>query len=115
MELQEILSVALGTLIVIVIAHFAVFWVVRTMYPPPPSVVYMPAPASIVTSTPTGLSTTPVETFTSPALPEQQNVSVPTYPTSVQVEAPREERRPGPPPPEDTSIRGNPGAAAPNA
>jgi len=108
MELQEILSVALGTLIVIVIAHFAVFWVVRTMYPPPPSVVYMPAP------TPPAVSSTPIETFTSPALPEQQNVSVPTYAPPVSVEAPREEKRPGPPPPEDTSIRGKSGVATSN-
>jgi hypothetical protein len=111
MELQEILSVALGTLIVIVIAHFAVFWVVRTMYPPPPSVVYMPAPTAAAPV----LSSTPIETFTSAAVPEQQNVSVPTYSPPVPVEAPREERRAGPPPPEDTSIRGNPGVASPNA
>lgn len=110
MELQEILSVALGTLIVIVIAHFAVFWVVRTMYPPPPSVVYMPAPTAVAPT----LSSTPIETFTSPALPEQQNVSVPTYAPPVPVEAPREERK-GPPPPEDTSIRRKPGMDGANA
>ncbi len=114
MELQEILSVALGTLIVIVIAHFAVFWVVRTMYPPPASVVYMPAPTA-APAIPAQLSSTPIETFTSAALPEQQNVSIPTYATPVPVEAPREEKRAGPPPPEDTSIRGSPGVAAPNA
>ena len=110
MELQEIISVALGTLIVIVIAHFTVFWVVRTMYPPPTSVVYMPAP----TSAP-AISSTPIETFTAPPSSEQQNVTLPTYAAPLPVEAPREEKRPGPPPPEDTSIRGNPGVAPPNA
>jgi hypothetical protein len=111
MELQEILTVAIGTLIVIVIAHFAVFWVVRTMYPPPPSVVYMPAP---VPDAPI-LSSTPIDTFTAPPSSQQQNVTLPTYAPSVPVETPREEKRPGPPPPEDTSIRGNPGVAPPNA
>lgn len=110
MELQEIISVALGTLIVIVIAHFTVFWVVRTMYPPPTSVVYMPAP----TAAP-AISSTPIDTFTAPPSSEQQNVTLPTYAAPLPVEAPREEKRPGPPPPEDTSIRGNPGVAPPNA
>ena len=110
MELQEIISVALGTLIVIVIAHFTVFWVVRTMYPPPTSVVYMPAPAVAP-----AISSTPIDTFTAPPSSEQQNVTLPTYAAPLPVEAPREEKRPGPPPPEDTSIRGNPGVAPPNA
>jgi hypothetical protein len=103
MELQEILSVAIGTLVVIVIAHFAVFWVVRTLYPPP--VVMVQAPQQQV--------------FTPPAvIPQQepiQNVTIPTYTTPVSVEAPRQEgERRGPPPPEDTSIRGKPGMDAPN-
>ena len=102
MELQEILSVALGTLIVIVIAHFAVFWVVRTLYPP---VVYMSQPQQV---------------FTQPAVvPQQepiQNVTIPTYAPPMPVETPREEgERKGPPPPEDTSIRGNPGLGSTNA
>jgi hypothetical protein len=97
MELQEILSVAIGTLVVIVIAHFAVFWVVRTLYPPP--VVYMQQPQ-------------PQQVFTPPAVIQEpiQNVTIPTYAPPVPVEAPREEgERRGPPPPEDTSIRGKPG------
>ena len=103
MELQEILSVALGTLIVIVIAHFAVFWVVRTLYPP---VVYMPQQQQAV--------------FTPPPVIQQQepiqNVTIPTYETPLPVEAPREEgERKGPPPPEDTSIRGKPGLGSVNA
>ncbi len=106
MELQEILSVAIGTLVVIVIAHFAVFWVVRTLYPPP--VVYMPQPQQ------------PQQVFTPPpVIPQaepQQNVTLPTYAPPVSVEAPREEgERRGPPPPEDTSIRGKPGLGTSNA
>lgn len=100
MELQEILSVAIGTLIVTVIAHFAVFWVVRTLYPPAMS---MPQPV----------------VFTPPAVVQQQeavqNVTLPSYEIPVPVEAPREEgERKGPPPPEDTSIRGKSGVDAPN-
>jgi hypothetical protein len=109
MELQEILSVAIGTLVVIVIAHFAVFWVVRTLYPPP--VVYMPQPQP---------QQPQQQVFTPPAVIPQaepiQNVTIPTYAPSMPVEAPREEgERRGPPPPEDTSIRGKPGLGTPNA
>ena len=106
MELQEILSISIGTLVVIVIAHFAVFWVVRTLYPP--QVVMVQAPVQ------------PQQVFTpAPVVPQQepqvQNVTIPTYATPVSVEAPREEgERRGPPPPEDTSIRGKPGVAATN-
>lgn len=104
MELQEILSVAIGTLIVIVIAHFSVFWVVRTMYPP---VVVVSQQASAPVFTPP------------PSVPQQepqQNVTIPTYAPPVSVEAPREggERR-GPPPAESTSIRGDAGVASPLA
>jgi len=101
MELQEILSVSIGTLVVIVIAHFAVFWVVRTLYPPPVVMVQQaPQPQQQV--------------FTpAPILPQAeavQNVTLPTYATPVPVEAPSQEgERRGPPPPEDTSIRGKPG------
>jgi hypothetical protein len=99
MELQEILSVAIGTLVVLVIAHFAVFWVVRTLYPPP--VVYMQQPQQVFTP--------------APIIPQQQNVTIPTYTPPVPVEAPSEEgERRGPPPPEDTSIRGKPGVASIN-
>lgn len=98
MELQEILSVAIGTLVVIVIAHFAVFWVVRTLYPPPVMMVQQPQPV-----------------FTPAPVIPQQDVTIPTYTPPVPVEAPREEgERRGPPPPEDTSIRGKPGVAASN-
>lgn len=106
MELQEILSISIGTLVVIVIAHFAVFWVVRTLYPP--QVVMVQAPAQ------------PQQVFTpAPVTVQQadpiQNVTIPTYAPPVPVEAPREEgERRGPPPPEDTSIRGKPGVATTN-
>ena len=91
MELKDILVVAFATLIVLVISHLAVFWVIRTLYPPP--VVQQP----------------PV--FTQPPVqqPEpQQHVSIPTYEAPISVEAPREEEpRKGPPPPESTSIHGS--------
>ena len=105
MELQEILSVAIGTLVVIVIAHFAVFWVVRTLYPPPVMMVQQAQPVQ---------SLQPV--FTSPVAIPQQDVTIPTYAPPLPVEAPREEgERKGPPPPEDTSIRGKPGVDPINA
>ena len=102
MELQEILSISIGTLVVIVIAHFAVFWVVRTLYPP--QVVMVQAPQQVFTPAPVIPQAEPI-----------QNVTIPTYAPPVPVEAPREEgERRGPPPPEDTSIRGKPGVGATN-
>lgn len=102
MELQEILSISIGTLVVIVIAHFAVFWVVRTLYPP--QVVMVRAPQQVFTPAPVIPQAEPI-----------QNVTIPTYAPPVPVEAPREEgERRGPPPPEDTSIRGKPGVGATN-
>jgi hypothetical protein len=103
MDLQEILSVAIGTLIVVVLSHFAVFWVVRTLYPPQNQTVYMPAP----------VAPEPMPVFTPPAVTEQ-HVTLPTYETAVPAEAPREERK-GPPPAENTSIRREPGVDVPNA
>lgn len=92
---MEVLTTALSVLIVLVVAHFVIFWVVRTMYPPHP-------------------------VFTQPAViqqPEpQQNVVIPTYEAPVPVEAPRQEEQPrGPPPPEATSIHGNSGVDTANA
>ena len=104
MELQEILSLAIGTLITVVAAHLAVFWVVKTLYPPPPQVVMVPVPAAA-----------PAVAFTPPPVVEQQqNVQLPTYAPSVPVETANEERK-GPPPPEDTSIRRKPGVGAADA
>lgn len=106
MELQEIVSVAMGTLLVIVIAHFTVFWVVRTMYPPVVVVSQQaPAPAPVFTSPPSLPQSEP-----------QQNVTLPTYAPPVPVEAPRESGEPrGPPPAESTSIRGDSRMAPPVA
>lgn len=103
MELQEILSISIGTLVVVVIAHFAVFWVVRTLYPP---IAPIPAPIPVAP-----VVTAPA--FIEPAVIEQ-HVTLPTYEKSGAVEATREERR-GPPPPEDTSIKRATGVAAADA
>lgn len=105
MELQELLSVAVGTLLVIVIAHFTVFWVVRTLYPPPiPSFQQVIPQQQVFTPAPILVPE------------EQQHVTLPTFTAPLPVEAPREEgARKGPPPPEDTSIRGKPGMDSANA
>lgn len=96
MDLQEILSVALGTLVVVVLAHIAVFWVVRTLYPPTQVQVQ---PQAVFTPPPIQLQPEP-----------EQHVSVPTFTPSLPVEAPRQEgERKGPPPAESTSIRGESG------
>lgn len=96
MELKDILVVALSTLIVLMIAHVAVFWIVRTLYPPVAPVV---APAPVFT----------------PA-PIIQDVTIPTYEAPIPVEAPREEEpRRGPPPPEATSIHGKSGVGSVDA
>lgn len=103
MGLWDILSAGIGALILVIVSHFAVFWVVKTMYPPPPQVVMVAAPAAPVFTPP------PVQTQDA-----EQHVELPTYAPSVPVEAPSEERK-GPPPPEATSIRGKPGVDSPNA
>lgn len=103
MDLQEVLTVSVSALVTVVLAHLAVFWVVRTLYPPPPKVIQVPVPMPMPAPAP------PAQTYTPPAVPEQQqHVQLPTYSPSSPVEAPREERK-GPPPPEDTSIRRKPG------
>ena len=103
MELQEILSIAIGALVTVVVAHFAVFYTVRYMYPPtiPQQVVMVPAPMA--------------PAYIPPAVIEKEtHVELPTYAAAVPVEAPREERK-GPPPAESTSIRGKSGVDGPNA
>lgn len=100
MELKDILVVALSTLIVLMIAHVAVFWIVRTLYPP---VVAPVVPPPVFT---------PAPIIQEP----QQNVTIPTYETPIPVEAPREEEpRRGPPPPEATSIHGKSGVGSVDA
>ncbi len=107
MDFQTILSVAVASLLVFVIAHFAVFWVVKTMYPPQPQAQAQPT----VTFSPD-----PPQVFTPPPV-DIQHVTVPTYEAPVPPETPNKEgesERRGPPPPESTSIRGESGVATSN-
>ena len=91
---MSVLSVGLATLVLLVLTHLAVFWVVRTLYPPPPQVVYVPAPVApapqinTVTVPVTSLLATELPTFTQPAV---QEVNVPTYEKLVSLEAPGQE------------------------
>ncbi len=106
MELQEVLTMAIGTLVVVVLSHFAVYWVVKTLYPPPPKVIQVPVPMPVA-------APPPQQAYTPPPVTEQ-HVELPTYAPPVSVEAPREERK-GPPPAESTSIRGKSGVDGANA
>ena len=112
MNATEIVTTAVSTLVVLVLAHVAVYWVVKTLYPPSPTVVAIREPEPM----PLAPAPTPTVTFAEPPPSVQQNVTLPTYETAVPAEAPREggERR-GPPPAERTSIRRDPGVAAPDA
>ena len=93
MELTDVLTIALSTLITVVAAHLAVYWVVKTLYPPiAPTPVYTP----------------PVEVVQPPPPEPVQHVDLPTYEAPNPV-APASEERKGPPAPEATSIRGKPG------
>ncbi len=107
MDVQQIVSVAIGTLITVVAAHLAVYWVVKTLYPPPPQVVMVPTP----------VAPPPAPVFTPPPVTEQ-HVDLPTYETRNPVAAPSQERK-GPPPPidprEEPPIRGKSGVDSPNA
>ena len=109
MEVTQFLSLALSSLVVIVILHFVVFWVVKTMYPPqavaPLPVPVMPVPPPVAFPEP------------APVKQDVDNVVLPTYEKASPVEAPREEGPPrtGPPPPEETSIRRKAGVDTPNA
>lgn len=100
MELKDVLTISLSAIIVLVVAHLAVFFVVKTMYPPAP-----PAPTPVPISVPV---TQPV-IYTQPAVEEQHHVVLPTYEAPVSVETPSEKgpTRQGPPPAESTSIRGD--------
>ena len=108
MDLQEILSLAIGTLVTLVAAHVAVYWVVKTLYPPPPQIVMVPAPVVAPVVAPAPVFTPP------PVIEQQQHVELPTYAARDPVEAAAPERK-GPPPPEDTSIRRKSGVAATDA
>lgn len=100
MELKDLVSVVVGSLVAIVLAHVGAYYVVKSLYPPTPSVV--PPPPVVFTQP--------------PVVEQQQHVVVPTYEAPVPAQAPREEgERRGPPPPESTSIHGNSGLATANA
>jgi hypothetical protein len=109
MDLQEALTMVITALITVVLAHLAVFWVVKTLYPPPPKVIQVPVPMPMAPAAPVAVAVAApaAPTYTPPPVTEQ-HVELPTYTTPASVEAPREERK-GPPPPEDTSIRRKPG------
>ena len=79
MDLQTILTIAIASLIVIVLAHFAVFWVLRTMYPPSP-VASVPVPVEIPETKTVHVSPVAI-----------QHVDLPTYETPLPNETPREE------------------------
>lgn len=85
MALTDILSIGLATLVLAVATHFVVFWVARTMYPPAPAPPPVPQPVTQPPSQP------PQQTFTEPDLKQQQDVVLPTYETSVPMEATRQE------------------------
>lgn len=100
MELKDLVSVVIGSIVAIVLAHIGAYFVVKSLYPPTPSA--LPPPPPVVFTQP-------------PVVEQQQHVVVPTYEAPVPVEAPREEGKPrGPPPPESTSIHGNSGLATAN-
>ena len=110
MEVTQFLSLALSSLVVIVILHFVVFWVVKTMYPPQ-AVAPLPVPVTIpAPPVPVAFTEPP------PVKQDVDSVKLPTYETPASGEAPREEEpRRGPPPPEETSIRRKAGMDTPNA
>lgn len=85
MDFGNILSTALATLIVLVVIHIAVFWMVRTLYPPAPRV----APAPIIVNPPqVTFAPEKTEIFTQPPILEQlQTVNVPTYEAPISLEA----------------------------
>ena len=99
MELTDILSISVTALVMLVLTHIAVFWVVRTLYPPP---AQAQAPVRIAQPVKT-------VTFTEPPVVEQ-HVDLPTYEAPLPGKAPGQEgeRKPGPPPPESTAIQREP-------
>ena len=115
MNATEIVATAVSTLVVLVLAHVAVYWVVKTLYPPSPAGMAVREPDPVPAPAPAP-APTPSVTFAEPPPTVQQDVTLPTYETTVPAEAPREggERR-GPPPAERTSIRRDPGVASANA
>ena len=82
MELKDLVSVVIASLVAIVVAHIGAYYVIKSLYPPTPSVV--PGPPVVFTQP--------------PVVEQQQHVVVPTYEAPVPVEAPREEGKPRGPP-----------------
>lgn len=82
MDLQNILSIAFATLLILVAAHFCVYYVIRTLYPPA-----APVPAPIPVSVPAPVSKTNFE----PPKQVEQHVHIPTYEAPVSLEPPRQE------------------------
>jgi hypothetical protein len=79
MEFGNILSLAMSSLIMLVVIHITVFYVVRTMYPPlrrTPQPQPQPQPQSV---------------FTEAANTEKQNAVLPTYEAKVSADPPRQE------------------------
>ena len=79
MNVTEIVATAVATLIVLVLAHMAVYWVVKTLYPPQAQApAPAPVPASVMLPVDEPAKTV---TFTEPPSTLQQNVTLPTYET----------------------------------
>ena len=98
MELKDILTVAIAALAILVVAHIAVFGVVRTLYPP------TPIPVSVL-SPPPAPPMAPATFIEPPSIEQRQDVTVPTYETPVLPKPiSKEELRAGPPPAEATAI-----------
>lgn len=89
MDFGNILSTALATLIMLVVIHIAVFWMIRTLYPP---TVRQVAPAPVVVNPPQVMFVPEkTETFMQPPVLEQsQVINVPTYEAPIQLEAANE-------------------------
>lgn len=86
MDLTEILTVALATLIVLVVCHFAVFWVVRTLYPPSPVPISIPVPAPAPVLEQVRPAPVPEQTFAHPSSEQQSHVTLPTYEETLRME-----------------------------
>jgi hypothetical protein len=81
MNSADILSIALTSLVIMIIIHLSVFWVVRTMFPPPAPSAPVPAPVHVHV---------PQQVYVEPAEPKQE-LHVPTYEPPLQMETPRTE------------------------
>jgi hypothetical protein len=88
-----LLTVGLSTLVLLILTHIAVFWVVRTLYPPPPQVVYVPAPVPPMETHTVNVPITSLLKTELPAFTEtvSQEVNVPTFEAPVSLEAPSQE------------------------